>query len=145
MFLLGLLAGSTIGFFAGHGFKKIRSNDDSSTKPHGRSQALNDLMIQYPEFMAQFASDVLSSVTIKEFFVVDKEALLNSAQPRHRYDLNDDVLSVMTTLEHFKWISKIPNNCLLYKINEQLIVQLKIPEAEFGKTQTRLPSLGSID
>lgn len=87
---------------------------------------LDKLFNDYSHFMNIIKNDVTNpnNKNIREFLVVEKEAILNSFVPRFRYELSTDLLPALNRLEELGYIEKIKNNCLHYKIEEDFIMQL---------------------
>ena len=104
------LAGLVIGCFAGimiHSYlrKIISSRGDVESNREKRNEW--DLLFNtFPYFMNQIKNDVNNpdNVHIREFFVVDKTAIMNSAIPRLRYDLSTEVMPALNQLKNFLMI-----------------------------------------
>ena len=80
-----------------------------------------------PHFMNQIKTDMADPEhkNIREFFVVEQHVLLNSSIQRLRYDLNDETIAAVNKLKELGYIEQLKNNCLLYKMEEDFIRQLK--------------------
>ncbi|KTD02200.1 hypothetical protein OQJ19_02755 [Fluoribacter gormanii] len=127
-FLLGFLSGcftTALGGWQVQKFVNDRKNSEHIKKK--RILDLDRLFNDYPHFMSVMKNDVTNPgcKDIKEFFVVDKDAILNSSVPRFRYELSPEILPALNKLEELGYIEKIQNNCLHYKIDEEFIMQLK--------------------
>ncbi|STY28654.1 Uncharacterised protein [Legionella wadsworthii] len=93
---------------------------------HKKIMDLEKLFHEYPDLMNSIKKDISNphSKNIREFLVVEKDAILNSLVPRFRYELSPDILPALNKLEDLGYIEKIKNNCLHYKIKEDFIRQL---------------------
>ena len=91
-----------------------------------KQTALNELFQTHSHFMEQLKKDINEPVNaqIREFFVVDKMAIMNSSVPRLRYDLSEEIISLLNQLEELGYIQMLPNDSLLYQINEHFIRDL---------------------
>ncbi|WP_133137368.1 hypothetical protein [Legionella rowbothamii] len=126
-FSAGLVMGCMIGaigqycvqlFLGGSGTSSIKKNE--------KQTALNELFQAHSHFMEQFKKDINDPVNaqIREFFVVDKMAIMNSSIPRLRYDLSEEIMPLLNQLEDLGYIQMLPNDSLLYQINEHFIRDL---------------------
>ncbi|MCL9684488.1 hypothetical protein [Legionella maioricensis] len=127
-FLSGLLAGFFIGIAGQYGVKRfINNREQTAQEQQNKKMDWNKLFDEHPLFMSLIKTDVSDpeNQNIREFFVVEQHALLNSSSPRLRYDLTDDNVAAVNKLEALGYIERLKNNCLLYKMREDFIVQLK--------------------
>ncbi|WP_454785218.1 hypothetical protein [Legionella sp. WA2024007413] len=127
-FLFGFLSGCFTTALGGWQVQKFVQNKNKTE--HIKQKKILDLdklFNEYSHFMSVIKNDVTNPnfKNIKEFFVVDKDAILNSSVPRFRYELSPDVLPALNRLEELGYIEKVQNNCLHYKIAEEFIMQLK--------------------
>lgn len=126
-FLLGLLLGCFVTLLFQYLMNQSAHNKEINETYKNNRKELDDLFTDHPIFMNQIKNDLNNpeNATINEFFVVEKTALMNSAIPRLRYDLNPDVLTALDRLERINYIQRLPNTSLLYKIDEELRKELK--------------------
>lgn len=132
-FLSGLIVGCGIGAVGHYCWQHYVIN-----KSHAElmsAQQKNDLAFlfeAYP-YLMNLIKNNLCSIAYKnvcEFFVVDKSAIMNSLIPRMRYDLTDDMMALLKHLSAKGYIERLENDSLLYRMNEEFIIQLKnwVPE-----------------
>lgn len=127
-FLFGFLTGCLTTALAGwHVQKYINNKKNTKNIKNKKILGLDKLFNDYSHFMNIIKNDVTNpnNKNIREFLVVEKEAILNSLVPRFRYELSTDLLPALYRLEELGYIEKIKNNCLHYKIEEDFIMQLK--------------------
>ena len=127
-FLSGLLTGCFVGIVGQYGIQQFLSYKEQSTQHHeNKKMDWNKLFYEHPLFMVNIKADVSNPEhqNIREFFVVEQNALLNSLIPRLRYDLTEDNIAVVNKLEELGYIERLKNNCLLYKMRDDFINQLK--------------------
>lgn len=128
-FLSGLLIGcfvGVVGFYYGQKFTDNRRNTEYYKH---KKIDWDKLFSDYPLFMNGIKTDINDSdcKNIREFFVVEKTALLNSSIPRLRYDLSEETLAAVAKLLELGYLEQLKNNCLLYKMHTDFIAQLKSP------------------
>jgi hypothetical protein len=121
--VMGCMIGA-IGQYCVHLF--LGGSGTSSIKKNEKQTALNELFQAHSHFMEQFKKDINEPVNaqIREFFVVDKMAIMNSSIPRLRYDLSEEIIPLLNQLEDLGYIQMLPNDSLLYQINEHFIRDL---------------------
>lgn len=121
-FLLGVLVGGLITYVGLYISKKWTTKVKTENNQNKRNEGIL-LFNDYPKFMNTLKQDLSDpmSQSIREFFVVEPEALISSATARFRYDLSEEILSVLKKLEELNYIQRLPNDALLYKIHEDLI------------------------
>ncbi|WP_392537712.1 hypothetical protein [Legionella sp. 227] len=127
-FLFGFLTGSFTTALGGWQVQKIINNRKNiATIKNKKILDLNRLFHEFPHFMSAIKNDINNSShqNVREFFVVDKDAILNSSVPRFRYELSTEILPALNRLEELGYIEKLKNNCLHYKIEEEFISQLQ--------------------
>ena len=127
-FLSGLLAGCFFGIAGQYAVKRLINNREQSAQAQQNKKIdWNNLFAEYPLFMNLIKTDVSDpeNQNIREFFVVEQHTLLNSSMPRLRYDLAGENVAAVTKLEELGYIERLKNNCLLYKMHEDFIIQLK--------------------
>lgn len=127
-FLVGFLTGCLTTALGGWHVQKFIDNKKNTKKIKNKKILdLDKLFNDYSHFMNIIKNDVTNpnNKNIREFLVVEKEAILNSFVPRFRYELSTDILPALNRLEELGYIEKIKNNCLHYKIEEDFIMQLK--------------------
>ncbi|CAM4436304.1 MAG: hypothetical protein LEGION0403_FIIPPAGN_00004 [Legionella sp.] len=126
-FSAGLVMGCMIGAIGQYCVQLfLGGGATSSIKKNEKQMALNELFQAHAHFMEQFKKDINEPVNaqIREFFVVDKMAIMNSSAPRLRYDLSEEITPLLNQLEDLGYIQKLPNDSLLYQINEHFIRDL---------------------
>ncbi len=127
-FLFGFFTGSITTALGGLQVQKfINNRRNIGSIKNKKILDLGRLFNDYPHFMSVIKNDIThpNCKNIREFFVVDKDAILNSSVPRFRYELSADILPALNRLEELGYIEKIENNCLHYKIEEDFIMQLQ--------------------
>ena len=126
-FVSGLIVGCLSGIAGKYVLQKIsvkrKYDEDNKNKHLEWDQIVQD----YPQFTSQLREDVNNPEynNIKEFFVVDQHAILNTQIPRLRYDATDEIILVVNRLERLGYIDKVKTNCLLYKMKEDFIAILR--------------------
>lgn len=137
-FLVGFFTGCFSTALVGGRVKKfILNRKKLENLTHKKIMDLEKLFDEYPDLMNSIKNDISNpnSKNIREFLVVEKEAILNSLVPRFRYELTPNILPALNKLEDLGYIEKIKNNCLHYKIEEDFIRQL------LSKTKESIDSL----
>ncbi|KTC78926.1 hypothetical protein Lche_0946 [Legionella cherrii] len=127
-FLFGFLTGCFTTALGGWQVQKIINNrKNSATIKNKKILDLNRLFHEFPHFMSTIKNDINNSShqNVREFFVVDKDAILNSSVPRFRYELSAEILPALNRLEELGYIEKLKNNCLHYRIEEEFVMQLQ--------------------
>jgi hypothetical protein len=132
LFLYGFLTGIFSTLIVGYYYQKFTGSTGALEKIQNKKFDLEKLFNEHPHFMNTIKNDMNdpNSKNIREFFVVEKDALLNMSTPRLRYDLSEEILPALDKLEECGYIEKLKNNCLHYKIREDFIVQLKAMNLE---------------
>lgn len=126
-FSAGLVMGCIIGAIGQYCVQLfLGSGGAGSIKKNEKQTALTELFQTHSHFMEQLRKDINEPVNaqIREFFVVDKMAIMNSSVPRLRYDLSEEIIPLLNQLEELGYIQMLPNDSLLYQINEQFISDL---------------------
>lgn len=126
-FLYGFITGCLTTAIVLYYVQKLIDNRNRTEQIKNKKFDLDRLFNDYPDFMGTLKCYINdpNCVNIREFFVVDKNAILNSSIPRFRFELSEDILPVLKKLEDLGYIQKINNNCLLYKIGDNFMNQLK--------------------
>ncbi|MCW8409972.1 hypothetical protein OQJ13_13410 [Legionella sp. PATHC035] len=127
-FLFGFLTGCFTTALGGLKVQKfINNRKNMATIKNKKILDLNRLFDEFPQFMSAIKNDIKnpSHQNIREFFVVDKDAILNSSVPRFRYELSTEILPALNRLEELGYIEKLKNNCLHYRIEEEFVMQLQ--------------------
>lgn len=126
-FLTGLIIGCFVGVVIHSYLPKIIGNRWDAEQYGEKENEWELLFNTYPAFMNQIKHDVNQPehAQIREFFVVDKTAIMNSAIPRLRYDLSEEVISALNQLEKLGYIEKLPNDSLLYQMEEHFVRRLQ--------------------
>lgn len=127
IFIGGFIVGAltvTSGRYCLDGFLNHRrkSVDELEQKKLGMEMLFTD----HPEFMTLFRNTINAPgcTDVREFFVVEKNAILNTSIPRFRFELSAETLPVLNKLEQMGYIQRLENNCLHYKISDECIVQM---------------------
>ncbi len=126
-FILGLLFGGGLGAFGYHYFQYYRANNVYSegivTK---KNKDMVLLFEDYPYLMNLIKSNVNDPEykNVREFFVVDPLAIMNSSVTRLRYDLSEETLSLLTNLEKLGYVEQLEHDSLLYQMDEEFIEDL---------------------
>lgn len=125
-FISGLVVGGLASGMGKYLLGGVTQNRKKTELVERKKNDLNMLFEQHPDFMAQIKQDVKAPQYehIREFFVVDKHVLMSSTTPRLRYDLVEDILPALDKLEALGFIERQPNDALLYRMHDDLIVQL---------------------
>lgn len=129
-FVYGFFIGGVVTLISQHCLQKFVNSRRSSEQADPKKFDLDKLFNDYPNFMNSIKDDLSATHCrdIREFFVVDKDAILNSSTPRLRYELSAEILPALNRLEALGYIEKLKNNCLHYKIEEDFVVQLDFYE-----------------
>lgn len=126
-FLTGLVIGCMLGAMIHYYLQKFTGSRREMERNKEKKHEWDALFNSHSPFMNQLKDDVNEPLyaNIREFFVVDKAAIMNSSIPRLRYDLTDEIMLLLPQLEALGYIQKLPNDSLLYKIEDDLVRQLK--------------------
>lgn len=126
-FIWGLITGLLITTLGQYCAQKLTDYRRRSEKTKNKKLDLDKLFNEYPDFMTTLKNNINDPeyINVREFFVVDKNALLNSSLVRFRYELSEAIYPVLKRLEELGCIEKLENNCLLYRIKEDFYIQLK--------------------
>jgi gas vesicle protein len=129
-FLTGLIIGCIIGAIGQYCVKKLTGTRKKVEQNKAKQNEWDALFNTYPSVMEQMKRDINepAHAGIKEFFVVDKSALMNSSVPRLRYDLSEEIIPALNRLEEAGYIQRVPNDSLLYKMDEDFIRLLKLQQ-----------------
>ncbi|WP_045097316.1 hypothetical protein [Legionella fallonii] len=128
-FLFGLLTGFLVGMICQYGIKAWLNNRKHwEQEQKSKTIAWDKMLQERSHFMNQIKTDMADPEhkNIREFFVVEPHALLNSSIPRLRYDLTEETLAAVNKLKELGYLEQLKNNCLLYKMEEDFIGQLKL-------------------
>ena len=126
-FLSGLFIGCLIGALGRYSILNFIGGRKDIERNQGKIHDLNMLFNEYPHFMSCIKTNVVEPQyrNIREFFVVEKDAILNMSVPRLRYDLSEEIIPALSRLKKLGYIEQIKNNCLLYKMQEDFVSQLR--------------------
>ena len=126
-FVPGLLAGCVVGVIGQYYTQKLMDNRRHLEYQTHKKVDWDRLFNDYPLFMNSIKTDINDPEcsNIREFFVVEQHALLNSSIPRLRYELSEDSIAAVNILEELGYIERLNNNCLLYKMEKDFITQLR--------------------
>ena len=130
-FIFGLVLGCGIGAAGHYYLQQFRANRVNAQQiSNKRNNDMVELFEQYPYLMNLIKSNLSDPEyrNIREFFVVDKTAIMNSSVPRLRYDLSEEILPLLKSLEQFEYIERLEHDSLLYRIEEDFVIQLHILE-----------------
>ncbi|RUR13657.1 hypothetical protein [Legionella sp. km772] len=126
-FLFGLFIGCGLGAVGYHYYQQYKTNEspfnNQSTK---KNNDMAFLFEHYPYLMNLIKSNLSDPEykNIREFFIVDKLAIMNSSVPRLRYDLGEETLALAHKLEEFGYIERLEHDSLLYRMDEDFIADL---------------------
>ena len=128
-FLFGLLIGGGLGAVGHHYFQHYRANGSYSDGFFAKKEKENEmasLFKHYPYLMNLIKSNINDPEykKVREFFVVDPLAIMNSSVPRLRYDLSDDALSLLKRLEELGYVEQLDHDSLLYRMEDEFIADL---------------------
>ncbi len=126
-FLTGLVIGCMLGAMIHYYLQKFTGSRREMERHKEKKNEWDLLFNNYSLFMNQLKNDINEPMyaNIREFFVVDKTAIMNSSIPRLRYDLIDEVMPALHQLEALGYVQKIPNDSLLYKMEDDFVIRLK--------------------
>ncbi|AUH72067.1 Uncharacterised protein [Legionella sainthelensi] len=129
-FVYGLFTGCFVTLIGQYFLQKFIIQRGCSEQINTKKFDLDKLFNDYPDFMNAIKDDLTNThyKDIKEFFVVDKDAILNSSITRLRYELSAEILVALNRLEALGYIEKLKNNCLHYKIMDDFVMQLEAYE-----------------
>lgn len=133
-FILGLIVGGGLGAVGHYYMQQYRANRTNlELISNKKNNAMVELFEQYPYLMNLIKSNLTAPEyrNIREFFVVDKQAIMNSSVPRLRYDLSEEVLLLLKNLEQFEYIERLEHDSLLYRMGDGFVAQLKSMENDF--------------
>jgi hypothetical protein len=135
IFISGVIVGgliTSVGRYCLQKFMVNRRADEDAVNNKKRDMEM--LFNEHSEFMNLFKSKINDpeSRSIREFLVVEKNAILNSSIPRFRFELTPDILLGLNKLESMGYIQKLENNCLHYKISDEFIVDIRTLTEHFG-------------
>ena len=126
-FLFGMLIGCGLGAVGHHFYLQYKLNGSFSKGYLVRQEhEMVALFQQDPYLMNLIRSNINDPEykKIREFFVVDKHAIMNSSTPRLRYDLSDETLALVKKLEQLGYIERLEHDSLLYRMEEEFIKNL---------------------
>ncbi len=125
-FLLGLIIGCGLGAL-GYYYKERHTHYFSSSNRVKNNKEMASLFKEFPYLMNLIKSNINDPEykNIHEFFVVDKLAIMNSSIPRLRYDLSEEMLSLLKQLEELRYIEQLEHDSLLYHMEEEFIHDLR--------------------
>lgn len=125
-FVYGFFTGCFVTLIGQYFLQKFINQRGCSEQINTKRLDLDKLFNDYPDFMNAIKDDLtnIHYRDIREFFVVDKDAILNPSIPRLRYELSAEILTALNRLEALGYIEKLKNNCLHYKIVEDFVIQL---------------------
>lgn len=128
-FVYGLVAGCLSGVVGKYYFQKFIAGRHYAEGKGLQSKLFHweQICADFPEFIRQLRTDINKPEykNIREFFVVEQQAILNSPIPRLRYDLTEDSLPAVKKLEELGYIDRIKNNCLLFTMRGDFITLLR--------------------
>lgn len=139
-FLVGLVIGCGIGAVGHHYYQQYRINGSFSENFFAKeNNEMAFLFEEYPYLMNLIKSNVNDPEykNVREFFVVDKLAIMNSSIPRLRYDLSDETLALVNELEELGYVEQLDNDSLLYRMEDEFIMDLNSFNPESLKEQEK--------
>lgn len=127
-FLTGLVIGCMLGAMIHYYLQQFTGSRREMKRSKERKHEWDALFNSHSPLMNQLKNDVNEPVyaNIREFFVVDKAAIMNSSIPRLRYDLTDEIMPALQQLEALGYIQQLANDSLLYKMEDEFVRQLKL-------------------
>lgn len=125
-FIVGLGVGSLLGAVGHYYFQQYSLDNKRTTFTHGGQIELSALFEEFPNLMDLFKRKISDKEysSIREFFVVDPLAIMNTSQLRLRFDLSDELLSLLEKLEGLELIYQLEHDSLLYCMTEEFVSQL---------------------
>jgi hypothetical protein len=129
-FIYSFLIGCCVGAWGLYYWQQYHNNNQySGSGQTKKDNQMTYLFEQFPYLMNLIKSNVNDPEyrNIREFFVVDPLAIMNSSIPRLRYDLSEEMLSLLSTLEKLSYIERLEHASLLYRISEDFVIHLKSP------------------
>jgi hypothetical protein len=123
-FIIGLFLGCILGAVAQYYLQQHRdTRQHSELIVDKNNQDMVHLFAQYPYLMNLIKSHINDQEyqEIREFFVVDPSAIMNSSVPRLRYDFSDEMLLLLEELEALDYIDRLEHDSLLYRMEEEFI------------------------
>lgn len=118
-FVFGCIVGVVSGLLLSRFLKSIRCQAGLSQKQLLFTATKEQLLSEHQEFLTQLVQDFDDSANahVKEFFLVQNNAIMNSAIPRLRYLDSEQNIQAARLLEELDFIQKIPHGSLLYRIS----------------------------
>lgn len=126
-FLFGLVVGCAVGALGHYSYQHYGS---AGEEEHSLDSDINDtidsLFNDFPELMDEMNRTLRDTghPPLREFFVVDKEAIMTSSTTRLRYDLSKEMVHLLQRLEESGYIEQLEHDSLLYRIEEEFINHL---------------------
>ncbi|MDI1352641.1 MAG: hypothetical protein PSV35_07715 [bacterium] len=139
-FLYGFIAGCVVSGTCFIFLHLIRNSRTLAFETEQKNKSINLLFEEYADLMHLIKKSINEPEHqhIKEFFVVDKTAIMSSATPRLRFDLCEEIFPLLEQLQRLQHIEKISHDSLLYRMDEDFIRQLKTWES--SEPSLRLPN-----
>lgn len=126
-FILGLFIGCGVGAVGHRYWQQSSFNNSYSELMEGeKNNEITELFEHYPYLMNLIKSNLNDPEynNIREFFVVDPSAIMNSSVPRLRYDLSDEMRSLLDRLEEYEYIEQLEHDSLLYRMEDDFVDQV---------------------
>ncbi|KTD54733.1 hypothetical protein [Legionella quateirensis] len=126
-FVSGLILGCFTGLAGKYVLQKIKVKRKYDEVNKNKHLEWDQISLDYPQFTSQLREDINNPEykNIREFFVVEQHAILNTQIPRLRYDVTDEIILVVNRLERLGFIEQVKTNCLLYKMKDDFIALLR--------------------
>ncbi|PJD95868.1 MAG: hypothetical protein CK426_06930 [Legionella sp.] len=124
-FLSGLLLGCIIGVVGYYSIHRYFTQDQEEGV-NSQEEDILSLFNDFPQEMQVLCAMLFmpEHQNIREFFVVDPSAIMNSATPRLRFNLSEGLLHLIARLEEWGCIEQLEHDSLLYKIEEDFFEDL---------------------
>jgi hypothetical protein len=126
-FILGLLIGCILGAVGHYFWQHCQLNQEGGSPPYDKQHNIDSLFMQHPYIMNLIKSNLNDPEYkhLREFFVVEKEAIMNSSSPRMRYDFSDDMLLLLQSLKQFGYVEQLEHDSLLYRMDDVFVEHLR--------------------
>ncbi len=128
-FLFGLVVGCAVGALGHYSFQQYTGErEEEDLLDRDINDSIDSLFNDFPELMHDMNSALndAQAPPAREFFVVDKEAIMTSSLTRLRFDLSEEFLYLLQRLEEAGYIEQLEHDSLLYRIDEEFINHLAL-------------------
>ncbi|QRN02967.1 hypothetical protein GH742_03295 [Legionella sp. MW5194] len=119
--------GVIVTIFGGYLFFKLQNHIQKSEVKKQNYQNIKNLFKSYYSIMMEMKEDICNPQfhDVREFFVIEKIAILTFNKPVFRYDYTEKFLPLLNRLEEFKYITSVSNEFLHYKMSENFVELMK--------------------